>query len=109
MVHLRQNLISNAIKFHSDVLPEVRVSCKENWREFIFSVKDNRTDPESNQEIFEIFQRLHTREQNDGTGIGWTIAKRIFEGPGGRIWVESEGKGSTFYFSTSKSVWGNSD
>ncbi len=105
MVQLMQNLIGNAIKFHSVELPEVRISSRENWREYIFSVKDNGIGiaSEYQEKIFEMFQRLHTREEYEGTGIGLAISKRIVERHGGRIWVESDGKnGSTFNFTIPK-------
>jgi light-regulated signal transduction histidine kinase (bacteriophytochrome) len=64
-------------------------------------VQDNGIgiDPRYSERIFEVFKRLHTREEHPGTGIGLLICKRIIERNGGRIWVKSKlGKGSTFYF-----------
>ncbi|WP_424354998.1 PAS domain-containing sensor histidine kinase [Methanobacterium sp. MBAC-LM] len=99
-----QNLISNSIKFRKpDESPKIHVSARKNPQknEYIFSVQDNGIgmDPQYTERIFTIFQRLHTLEEYQGTGIGLSIVKRIIERHNGRIWVESEpGKGSTFYF-----------
>ena len=97
-----QNLIGNAVKYQTkDHAPEVQVSAREQDNEWIFMVRDNGIgiDPRHFDRIFLLFQRLHTREEYSGTGIGLTIVKKIVERHGGRIWVESEpGKGSAFYF-----------
>jgi PAS domain S-box-containing protein len=104
LVQLFQNLISNAIKFKKkDEPPKIHISCQkdEKNKEYIFAVSDNGIgmEPEYTERIFELFQRLHTRDEYKGTGIGLAVAKKIVERHGGRIWVESKhGKGSTFYF-----------
>ncbi len=101
MGQIFQNLITNAIKFHGPHNPEVHISAKKGDEEWIFSVKDNGIgiDPKHQNQIFEIFKRLHTKKEYVGSGIGLSIVKKIIIHHGGRVWVESElGKGSTFYF-----------
>jgi PAS domain S-box-containing protein len=104
MIQLFQNLISNSIKF-SPESPRIYISSKSNHDHYIISVRDEGMGIENQyfEKIFQMFQRLHPREQFEGTGIGLAIAKRIVERHGGKIWVESEfGKGSTFYFTIPK-------
>ena len=102
MIRIFQNLISNAIKFRKPQYPpKIHISCKKKKDEYIFSVSDNGIGIEKQyiDRIFEVFKRLHTMDEYEGTGIGLAIVKRIIEHHGGKIWVESElGKGSTFYF-----------
>jgi PAS domain S-box-containing protein len=101
MSRLFQNLIGNAIKFHDENPLRIHVSAQRGDGAWFFSVRDNGIgiDPEQAERIFVIFQRLHTREEYPGTGIGLAICKRIVERHCGTIWVESEpGKGSSFCF-----------
>ncbi|AKB27682.1 sensory transduction histidine kinase [Methanosarcina siciliae T4/M] len=101
-----QNLISNAIKFRSKETPKIHVSAENEGDKWRFSVQDNGIgiDPKYAEKIFELFKRLHKREDYPGTGIGLSICKKIIERHGGDIWVESEpGRGSTFYFTLSAS------
>lgn len=103
LIRLFQNLIGNALKFRKkDVPPKIHISAvlDEN-NNYIFSIADNGIgmDLKFKDRIFEVFKRLHTIDQFEGTGIGLAISKRIIEKHGGKIWVESKhGMGSVFYF-----------
>lgn len=101
MIQLFQNLIGNALKFKGDEDPQIRISAKKQDGLWLFSIKDNGIGipKEDLERIFVIFQRLHTREEYKGTGIGLAVCKKIVERHGGKIWAESEeGKGTTFFF-----------
>ena len=96
-----QNLIGNAIKFRGQEPPWVHISAMRKDAAWQFAIRDNGIgiDPQYADRIFVVFQRLHTKDEYPGTGIGLAICKKIIERHGGRIWVESQlGKGATFYF-----------
>jgi len=103
-----QNLIGNALKYTSqDISPQINISAKELKDQWQFTVTDNGIGIEKEyfEKIFVIFQRLHTRREFSGTGIGLAITKKIIETMRGNIWVESNaGKGSAFYFTIPKMV-----
>ena len=95
------NLVSNAVKFYDEGLPQVHVSAELEDSEWVFCVRDDGIgiDPAYTERIFVVFQRLHSRAQYSGTGIGLAICKKAIDRLGGRIWVESQpGEGATFYF-----------
>ncbi len=102
LVQLFQNLIGNAIKFRREEPPKVHIWARRRNSVVTFSVNDNGIgiNPQHSQSIFEIFRRLHTREEYPGTGMGLAICKKIAERHGGHISVQSQpGQGSTFHFS----------
>ena len=109
MTHLLQNLVGNAIKFRGASPPRISVSCAEAGHEYVFTVSDNGIGvaPQFLERVFKIFQRLHTREEYPGTGVGLALCKKIVENHGGRIWAESgPGKGTDFHFTIPKNPAG---
>jgi signal transduction histidine kinase len=101
LTQLFQNLLSNALKFRGSEKPKIHVDACRTENDWRFSVSDNGIgmDPKFQDRIFLIFQRLHTRREYPGTGIGLALCKKIVDRHGGRIWVESQpGRGATFYF-----------
>jgi signal transduction histidine kinase len=101
LVQIFQNLFTNSIKFCVNRPPTIHVRAESSDGKWLFSVQDNGIgiDKKYADKIFVIFQRLHTREEYPGTGIGLALCKRIVERHGGEIWFESEeGRGTAFYF-----------
>ena len=102
LTQVLQNLIENGLKYRREgVTPRVEVTAERRDRDWLFQVKDNGIgiEPRFFQRIFLLFQRLHDRGRYPGSGMGLSIAKRIVEHDGGRMWVESAvGVGSSFYF-----------
>jgi PAS domain S-box-containing protein len=101
LVQLMQNLIGNGLKFHGPKPPRVHASARRNGDDWVVCVRDNGigVGPKHHERIFEIFKRLHTREEYPGTGIGLAVCRRVVHRHGGKIWVESEtDHGSVFKF-----------
>lgn len=101
VTELFQNLISNSIKFRRELTPVIEIAAQRTAEGIEFTLRDNGIGMDSQyfEEVFQVFKRLHSKEEYPGTGIGLAICKRIVERSGGRIWVESTlGVGSTFHF-----------
>jgi light-regulated signal transduction histidine kinase (bacteriophytochrome) len=106
-----QNLIGNALKFRRpDSMPKIRVSGECQADECVFSVTDDGIgiDAQYADRVFLIFQRLHSREEYPGTGIGLSVCKKVVERYGGRIWVDSLERGATFRFTLKLAKGGES-
>lgn len=103
------NLVNNGMKFNKKEQPTIHIKHHEHaeqgfWK---FSVKDNGIGikPQYQQQIFEIFKRLHNKRDFEGTGIGLSVCQKIIYRHGGKIWLESiPGEGTTFYFTISKAL-----
>ncbi|HSW14725.1 MAG TPA: CHASE domain-containing protein [Solimonas sp.] len=98
---LFQNLIDNGLKFHKEGHPRVRITAQRDGSYWRLAVSDNGIGipPDKLQKIFGVFERLHSRQEFEGTGIGLAICQKIVERHGGRIWVESQpGQGASFHF-----------
>ena len=106
MKQLFQNLIINAVKFRkANTSPQIKISAHKNRDHWEFTCRDNGIGigDQHKERIFIIFQRLHTRTEYEGSGIGLAHCKKIVELHGGKIWVESKpDQGSTFHFSIHK-------
>jgi light-regulated signal transduction histidine kinase (bacteriophytochrome) len=110
MIRVFQNLIGNAIKYKKKTEPpKIHISCTKNKDLYEFAVSDNGIgiDKQFHEKIFIIFQRLHTKEEYSGTGIGLAVCKRIVERHGGKIWFDTNEYGGTTFYFTLKSVQQN--
>ena len=103
-----QNLISNALKYRkSDTAPHVAIEAIDQTNQFCFAIRDNGIGIDSQyfDRVFQIFQRLHGRNEYSGTGIGLATCKKVVDIYGGQIWIESAvGEGTTFYFTIPKVI-----
>jgi PAS domain S-box-containing protein len=108
MTQLFQNLIGNAIKYRRPgEQPRVSITAEEIPGYRVFRVQDNGIGIKGEflEVIFKVFQRLHTKDEYEGTGIGLAICRKIVDRHGGKIWVESEyGKGARFSFTIAKEM-----
>jgi signal transduction histidine kinase len=106
MIQLFQNLIANAIKFRKEgVVPEITLESHENDKDYTISLSDNGIGIKQayQEKVFDIFTKLHSASQYEGSGIGLATCKKIVEELGGRMWLTStEGVGTTFYFTLPK-------
>jgi len=101
MKELFTNLIDNGLKFNRADKPRVEVGCEEREQDYLFRVRDNGIGigEKYQANIFNLFERLHSQSEYEGTGAGLAICKKIVEELGGALWVESKtGEGSTFFF-----------
>jgi signal transduction histidine kinase len=103
LTQIFQNLIGNSLKFRGDAPPVVRITARREQDEWLIHVRDNGIgiDPQFSDKVFVIFQRLHGRDEYEGTGIGLALCRKIIEYHGGRMWLEpreSDDVGATFTF-----------
>lgn len=98
--HVLLNLISNALKFHGGEAPRIHISSRQQGGYWQISVRDHGIgiDAKHAERIFVLFQRLHTHDKYEGSGLGLTLCRKIIERHGGRIWVEPADPGSVFHF-----------
>ncbi len=107
LLQLLQNLVTNSVKYNKSSVPSVSIGYTEEQEFHMFHVTDNGIgiDKKFAEKVFVIFQRLHSREEYSGTGIGLAICKKIVQLHGGRIWFDSvPGEGTTFHFTISKNL-----
>jgi signal transduction histidine kinase len=102
-----QNLLTNALKYRSELAPQIVVSAISAGLWWRFAIADNGIGiaPSYHEQIFGLFRRLHVQAEYPGTGVGLALCRKIVSRYGGEIWVESqEGSGATFFFTLPASV-----
>ncbi|UQN06483.1 ATP-binding protein [Deinococcus sp. QL22] len=106
LTQLFQNLIGNAVEFRRpDRVPEIQVDAQEEGAVWHFQVRDNGIgiSPEYQEQVFGMFQRLHTRDQYEGTGLGLSIVRKIVQRHGGEVWLDSTAEvGTAVHFTLLK-------
>jgi len=106
LTQIFHNLIGNGLKYQKpNESPKINIKTVEDDKNWHFTIQDNGIgiDKEFHDKIFIIFQRLHTKQEYNGSGMGLAIVKKIIENLNGTIWVESEvNKGATFHFTLPK-------
>ncbi len=101
VLQLFQNLVGNGLKYNQHNEPSVVIEHQKQAKNHLFSIRDNGIgiEPEYHQQVFDMFKRLHNKEDYQGTGIGLSICKKIVDQLEGKIWLESQpGQGTTFFF-----------
>ncbi|QLK25348.1 ATP-binding protein [Natrinema zhouii] len=95
-----QNLLDNAIEYSGEQAPRVTISAARDGDEWIISVTDEGIgiDPTDEDRVFEVFERLHSHEEHEGTGIGLALCRRIVERHGGDIWIDADSDGTAISF-----------
>lgn len=107
LTQIVQNLLGNAIKFNDKNVCEIAIGCEENENYYQIGISDNGPgiDKKYHDKVFELFVHLTHRKMQDGSGIGLATVKKLVEGSGGRIWIDSDqGEGCTFYFTIPKTL-----
>ena len=105
MMQVFSNLITNAVKHNDKAEIKINIAGVEQAEDWLFYIQDNGPGIEEqfHEKVFQIFQTLKTKDETNSTGIGLSVVRKIIDGLGGKIWIESKlGKGCTFFFTVKK-------